>query len=74
MTQATFIDLLEPLHPNMECQDTTMLLPFPTDTWLAIALLKLATSTNLHYVGHLFGMGKANTGEDILEVCSALQD
>ncbi|KYO34329.1 hypothetical protein Y1Q_0007605 [Alligator mississippiensis] len=64
MTRDTFLDLLEQ-------QDTTMWQPSPTDTQLAITLMKLAS---LHYVGHLFGMAKVSAGEAILEVCITLQD
>ncbi|KYO42812.1 hypothetical protein Y1Q_0016194 [Alligator mississippiensis] len=35
-----------------------MWLPLPAETQLAFALLKLVTSFSLHYIGHLFGMGK----------------
>ncbi|KYO23876.1 hypothetical protein Y1Q_0015861 [Alligator mississippiensis] len=41
-----------------------------TTTWpryLTIALLKLATSTSLHYISHLFSMSKVTTGETTLE-------
>ncbi|KYO43353.1 hypothetical protein Y1Q_0017630 [Alligator mississippiensis] len=69
MTWATFWDFLEQLQPHLEWQDTTMWVPLPTDTRLALALLQLAMPTSLRYVGHLFGVGKA-----ILEVCSTLQD
>ncbi|KYO24660.1 hypothetical protein Y1Q_0017764 [Alligator mississippiensis] len=68
MTRATFQNLLEQLRQHLEQQDTSMWMPLPTDTQLALALLKLATPTSLRYVGHLFDMGKATTGEAILKV------
>ncbi|KYO45018.1 hypothetical protein Y1Q_0007329 [Alligator mississippiensis] len=74
MTQATFLGLLEQLHLHLELKETNIWQPLPTDTWLAISLLKLATSASLHYVGHLFGMGKATITEAILEVCDTLSD
>ncbi|KYO24312.1 E3 ubiquitin-protein ligase RFWD2 isoform B [Alligator mississippiensis] len=46
----------------------------PTETQLAITLLKLAMPTSLHYVGHLFGMDKATTREAALEFWGTLQD
>ncbi|KYO28122.1 hypothetical protein Y1Q_0005116 [Alligator mississippiensis] len=39
----------------------------PTDTHLALAMLKLTMPASLQYVGHLFGVGKATTREAILE-------
>ncbi|KYO37429.1 hypothetical protein Y1Q_0017238 [Alligator mississippiensis] len=48
--------------------------PFPADTQVAIALFNLAMPTSLHYVSHLFGVGKATAREAILEVCGTLQD
>ncbi|KYO42813.1 hypothetical protein Y1Q_0016195 [Alligator mississippiensis] len=48
-----------------------MWLPLPADTSLAITLMKLATSASLQYIGHLFGVGKATTGEAMLECIRA---
>lgn len=62
MTQATFQELLGQLHPHLEQQSTTMWLPFPTETWLAITLLKLAIQVSLFYISHLFRVGKATAG------------
>lgn len=49
-----------------------MRLSLPTNTRLAISLLKLATPASPHYIGHLFGMGKVTTSEVVLAVCVAL--
>lgn len=38
----------------------------------SIALFNLATPVSLQYIGHFFGVGKATSGEAILEVCGAL--
>ncbi|KYO47059.1 hypothetical protein Y1Q_0013978 [Alligator mississippiensis] len=67
MIWTTFLDLLELVDLLVEWQDTTMQQPLPTDTKLAITLLKPAMPASPHYVSH-FGMGKAATGEAILEV------
>ncbi|KYO29463.1 hypothetical protein Y1Q_0022705 [Alligator mississippiensis] len=48
--------------------------PLLVNTRLAITLLKLTTTTRLHYMGHLFGGSKATTREAILEVYVTLQD
>ncbi|KYO32903.1 hypothetical protein Y1Q_0011241 [Alligator mississippiensis] len=72
MTQATFLDLLEQFYLHLEWQDTNMQEPLPVDTKLAITLLKLAMPASLHYIGHLFGMGKVTTGDRVLEVHDAL--
>lgn len=74
MTQAIFRELLEQLCMHPEWQAITMQQALPIDTWLAVALLKVATPTGLHYIGHLFGVGKATTGEAVLEVFSVLLD
>lgn len=74
MTQPTFKELVQQLGPHLEHQPTTMHQPLPAETNMASTLMKLATLASLHYVAHLFGVGKATTGEAILEVCCALQD
>ncbi|KYO18743.1 hypothetical protein Y1Q_0009176 [Alligator mississippiensis] len=67
MTQTTFQDLLEKLCLNVEQQNITMLQPLPVDIQLAIALLKMAAPASIHYMGHIFGVGKATTREALLE-------
>ncbi|KYO19941.1 hypothetical protein Y1Q_0021876 [Alligator mississippiensis] len=74
MTWATFMDLFHQLSPHLEHQDTGMNPALPTDTSLALILLKLAISTSLWYVGHLFSVGKATTEEVILEVCGTFKN
>ncbi|KYO24413.1 hypothetical protein Y1Q_0002046 [Alligator mississippiensis] len=49
-----------------------MCLALPTDTWLALTLLKLTTPTSLWYISQLLSVGKAVTGEAILEVCEVV--
>ncbi|KYO48757.1 hypothetical protein Y1Q_0004131 [Alligator mississippiensis] len=73
-TQATFLDLVEQLCLHLECQNTTMRQALPMETWLAITMMKLAMPTSLHNMGHLFGVGKATTGQAVLEVSSTLQN
>ena len=72
MTQATFQELLNQLFPHWEQQTTNMWQPLPAETWLTNTLLKLATPASLHYVSHLFGMGKATSGDVILGVWGTL--
>ncbi|KYO41283.1 hypothetical protein Y1Q_0006138 [Alligator mississippiensis] len=67
MIRATFQDLLEQFWHHLEQQDMTMWLSLPMDTWLALALFKLVTLAILHYMGHLFGVGKATSEETVLE-------
>ncbi|KYO41836.1 hypothetical protein Y1Q_0008103 [Alligator mississippiensis] len=74
MTWATFQDLLEQLQTHLEQQDTTMQLPFSTNTCLALTLVKPAMPASLWYISHLFGVGKVTTRKAFLEVYSALQD
>ncbi|KYO42434.1 hypothetical protein Y1Q_0022274 [Alligator mississippiensis] len=66
MAWATFQDLLE-LQLYLEWEDIVMWPPFPVNTWLVLTLLKLALPTSLHYVNHLFWMGKTSVGEVVLE-------
>ncbi|KYO32959.1 hypothetical protein Y1Q_0011283 [Alligator mississippiensis] len=56
MTQATFWDLLQQLQPHLEWQDAGMCLALPTDTWLALVMLKLAMLISLQCLGHLFSV------------------
>ncbi|KYO30412.1 hypothetical protein Y1Q_0017656 [Alligator mississippiensis] len=72
MTRATLLDVLEQLHLHTDQQNTNMYLLHPMDTWLALTLLNLATSTKLCYMAHLFGMGKALIGAGMLHnICEA---
>ncbi|KYO31941.1 hypothetical protein Y1Q_0012170 [Alligator mississippiensis] len=43
------------------------------DTKLAISLLKLAIPASLHYISHLFGMGKVTARKAVLDICGTLQ-
>ncbi|KYO39225.1 hypothetical protein Y1Q_0004856 [Alligator mississippiensis] len=70
MTQATFQELLDQLHPQLEQQATTMQPPLPTDTRPAIALVKLATHANVCHVGHLFSVDRATARKADMEVYS----
>lgn len=65
MTHATFQELLNQFCPYLEWQATTMRLSLPLETQPAIALLKQAKPTSLHYISHLFGTGKANAGPSL---------
>ncbi|KYO33861.1 hypothetical protein Y1Q_0024490 [Alligator mississippiensis] len=70
MTWATFQDLMEQLCPHLEWQDTNVWQTFPLGTQLVIALVKLATPTSLHNVGHLFSMGKVTAKKAVLQATS----
>lgn len=66
MIQATFWNLHHQLQPHLEQQDTGICPALPADSWLALALLKLAMPTSLQYVRQLFNVGKATTRQAIL--------
>lgn len=63
-----FWEFLEELWPHLDQQNTGMCPPFTADTRLAITVLKLVILTSLWYVDCLFDVGKATTGEAILEL------
>uniref|UniRef100_A0A8C9WQ70 DDE Tnp4 domain-containing protein n=1 Tax=Sander lucioperca TaxID=283035 RepID=A0A8C9WQ70_SANLU len=67
MSEETFIYLYNKMRPAMEKQDTTFRKCVPLKMRLAMALWKLATSSDYRTVGHLFGVS-------ITIVCRCVQE
>ncbi|KYO22949.1 hypothetical protein Y1Q_0005460 [Alligator mississippiensis] len=67
MTWATFLHCLEQLHLHLKWQDIIMQQSLPVD-------IRPIVPASLHYVGYLFGVGKATAREAIFKVGTTLQD
>ena len=72
MLKATFLYVCSELHLVAEKNDTLMRKAIPVEQRVALTLWFLATGTDFHTIGHLFGMSRSTVCVITKQVCNAL--
>ncbi|KYO46892.1 hypothetical protein Y1Q_0014469 [Alligator mississippiensis] len=74
MYQATFMDMITQLDPDIVHKDITMHLSFTLEKRVAITIKNVTTPNSYHYIVNQFRVGKTTAGEATQEVCLVIQD
>ena len=74
MTKDTFMYICNELRPRLTKENTRMRAAITVEKRVAVALWRLATTSEYRNIGHLFGISRSSVCLIVLEVCQLIMD